>query len=354
MKKALIPLAILLGAVIGAGGYFAADKLGKGSGPSEKPATAAEMAEVRKGLKTIQGQLAKLESKLGSLNASTKPPVIPPVTVPDKGTLITRPQPTRPDPDKWGTIVAKRYRTDYDKKILGDLRKTLKLDEDKWKKLRPIFAKHFAPVEAALKDIEAGKTRRLPKVNKLVAPHIPTTLARLKKALPAESWQAFDAWRKVDKKIELWRQDKGEYFLDGQTYKDYHVKKGTARSWFLLRPRLARLYQDYHPGKDKRERFEAVLKEHLNKVFLILQKEKNPNPFAPAVMAKLKALTKKTEVEIGKILGADGLAKFRAWKTAPSNPSCRYFGEPYRRPGQTTPVRPVPPPVTQPVPREEF
>ncbi len=161
--------------------------------------------------------------------------------------------------------------------------------------------------------------------------------------------------RKTDKGMQLWGPGKGDYFLHGQAYRDYHVKKSTARSWFLLRPRLAKFYQDYHPGKDKRERFEAVLKEHLNKVFLALEKEKNQSPFAPAAQAKLKALTKTTEVEIGKILGADGLAKFRTWKTAPANPASPYFGEPYRRPGQQPPViRPTPPPVVKPGPLEEF
>ena len=48
MKKAQVPLAILLGAVIGAGGYFAASRFATKGPPPKGSPSKAEMAEVRK------------------------------------------------------------------------------------------------------------------------------------------------------------------------------------------------------------------------------------------------------------------------------------------------------------------
>mgnify|MGYP001768385253 CR=1 FL=1 len=86
------------------------------------------------------------------------------------------------------------------------------------------------------------------------------------------------------------------------------------------------------------------MKAHLEQAILAVRNEENQNLFAPATQARLKTLTQATEVEIGKILGPEGLAKFREWKVAPLNPTCQFFGEPYRQHAGQDPAAPVPPP----------
>ena len=66
------------------------------------------------------------------------------------------------------------------------------------------------------------------------------------------------------------------------------------------------------------------MKAHLFKAFATIRDERRYDLHDRGTLKKFKAVTQATEVELGKMLGKDGLARFRAWKTAPGN---IYFGE---------------------------
>jgi hypothetical protein len=188
MKKLQIPLAILLGAVIGAGGYFAADKLNEKPQPKPevKGATAEEVATLRKSMAGLQAKVAKLESKPSLQDALNDPAMreqLAAIVVETRSPGAYRPRAPRPGSDTWRKGMAGRYRKDY-ADILTKAKKAMKLDDSKYKKVLPVFTKHFEPVEAHLKNLESGKARTPPKINQLLAAKLPATLADLKKVLP--------------------------------------------------------------------------------------------------------------------------------------------------------------------------
>ncbi len=351
MKKALIPIAILLGAIIGAGGYFAASRFAVKGPPPEDTSVKDDLAEVRKTLSAVEGRLAKLEARPSLEEELSRSAVRKRIAAIIQEAKKPKPTVSRTPPrgrPGWLKAITDRYRTRY-AEVLADMKRTLKLKEAKWKELQPIFDKHFVPVEAVLKKMEAGKLTGSVRANERLKSSIPVTLAALKKSLPAETWRAFDSWRKADRGTKNWGMSKGEFFLDGEDYKDFRVRKAVAAHWGILRRELSKLYKDLPLNAAKRKRLEEMLKAHLRKGFTAIRHHRRFNLHAPNTLEKFKTIAQVTEAELGKLLGKDGLAKFNKWKATPGNMARYYFGELYK------PLRKTKPPSrTQAGPPENF
>ncbi|MBN2465907.1 hypothetical protein JXD38_09845 [candidate division WOR-3 bacterium] len=345
MNKALIVGAVLLGAVLGVGGYhLAVCGAGKGSTRVESSPSSfqqADLAEIRKHLAAIETRLAKVEAKPGFNEVLDDPTMrerLAAAMVEARNPGMVTPRPPVQGPEAWREGMAARYRADY-AKVLDEARKALKVDEAKWKEVQPVFEKHFAPVDAALKDLATGKSSAPPKINDLVAPGLPATLSTLQKLLGPEAWQAFDSWRKAEEQGLAWGAGKGDYFLDGDEFKSYQVKRAVQMHWPVLQGSLSPLYERLALDAQKKEEVEAVIKAHLSKAFEAFKDAPRIDLQSDDGRAKVKSASAATEAELGKILGTDGLQKFREWKSAPGNRAAVYFGEAVKAP-QPGAVRP--------------
>jgi len=360
MKKALVAGAVLLGMVVGAVGYHLALRCGLGR-PSEKvdghsvAAIQTDLAEIRRHLVGIETRLVRVEAKPGFAEVLDDPAMrerLAAVMVETRNPGMVTPRPIMPGTEAWRESVATRFRSDY-ARILEDAKKAVKLDEAAWKGVQPVFEKHFGPVEAVLKDVASGRASAPPKINELVAPGLANTLATLQKALPADAWQVFDAWRKAEEKSPSWGAGKGDYFLDGEDYKSYQVKRAAVMHWAVLQSTLPGLYEKLPLEAPKKDKFEAALKGHVSKVFDAFKDAPRVDLQSDPGRTKVKAFTAATEAELGAILGRDGLQKFREWKTSPGNRAAIYFGEVPKEPlpGPVGPPAAPPSPVPLPVPK---
>jgi len=358
MNKVYILLAVLFGVAIGVGGYHllvrGTGAGGRPGGESIDPASLkADLSEIRKHLTMIETRLAKVEAKPG-FNEVLDDPVmrdrLAAAVVEVRNPGMVTPRPPAPPTENWREGLAKRYRADY-ARVLDEARRQMKLDEAAWKAAQSNFDKHFAPVEAALKEMAAGHAGGPPKVNELCAPALPETLGALQKAVPAEAWQAFDAWRKADEQSAAWGSGKGDYFLDAEDFKAYQLKRAVRMHWPVLQSALPAFYEKLALDAQKKEKLETALKEHLTKAFEQFKDAPRLDLQSEAGRAKVKAVTATTENALGKIVGMDGLQKFREWKTSAGNRAAVYFGEPVKEPAGAGP-RPWPSPGPSPTPPE--
>ena len=131
MKKLQIPLAILLGAVIGAGGYFAADKLTGKPEPSEKPTSADDVAKLRTAVAGLQAEVADLKGRPSlqdELNDPGTRAQLAAIVIETRTPGAHRPRPPRPGSDTWRKGMAARYRSDY-ARVLAEAKKAMKIRE---------------------------------------------------------------------------------------------------------------------------------------------------------------------------------------------------------------------------------
>jgi hypothetical protein len=298
----------------------------------------------------VQARLAKVEAKPGFEEALNDPGMrerLAAVVMEARGAggpTAARP-PSSPQ-GGWRDYQANRCRGDY-AKVLAEARAKMKLDDAAWKELAPVFERHFAPVDAALKELTAGRTSNLPKVNELVAPGLPGTLSAVKGAVSAEAWQAFEAWRKAEEPSGVWGSGKGDFFLESEEFKKYQANRSVQMHWQMLQMSLPMLYAKLALDAEKKGKFEAVLKAHVSKAVTGSKDAAQPDFQSDEGRARLRALTAETEKELAGIVGPEGLGKFQEWKTAPGNRAAMYFGAMSRDfvpPGAGGPGGPVPGP----------
>ncbi len=360
MKHLYTALTILLGALVGAGGYFAASKLSEepAAKPEPQAATAEEAAELRKAVADLQARMAKSEAEPGFREALNDPKLreeLAAIVSETRSPGTFRPRISRPGSTTWRTGMARRCRLDY-ARLLEEARKVLKITDEQYKHVRPVFEKHFEPVEAYLRNLESGRFRAAPKLNQLVAPRLPATLADLKKGLPAEAYKAFDEWRKSPAAITRYGATQGDYFLAGEEYKEFQARRGATRNWAMLRHYLRKFYEKAPLTDAQKKKVEAALQAHMEKVYRWMRKQQNRSPMHPANQAKLRSITRETEAELAKVLRPGEMLKFKAWRKTTGMFASYYFGERYQppryRPPTTRPTRPTPP--KRPGPGETF
>jgi hypothetical protein len=357
-SKSGLLLAAVVGALFGAGGYWAAEHLGRRPAPPPAPAPApapvpvpapapavppvssVDMAKLWKALADLEERLAQLE--VMPVPGETPKPPAPgpgekPIPLPPTGPrppVGPGPKPVAPQPpalltDYRRMEMAAGHRAEYER-LLGEIQAVLAADAARWNALVPAFEKHFAPVEAALKDLEAGKSAAAPKVNELVRPNLPALIEAIRRAAPPESWKAFDAWRRsVADAAGRWTT-KGDYLLDGEDHRDFQARLTAAQYWPVISEELGRFYEAAKPDEAKRRKLEERLKAHLDKVCRILLAKEDQDLADPGVMEKVKPVTKATEAEVGTLLGAAGLTKFKDWEIAAGGRVSYFFGKPPR------------------------
>ncbi len=356
MKKLAIPLAVIIGAAIGAGGFFAASKLGGGE-PSVKPASAEEVAELRKGMAKLQAEVADLRSRPSLQDALNDP-----ATREQLATIVYetrtpgrhRPRPVKPGTETWRRQMAERCRQGY-AAVVAEACKTMKLSTAQAAAVRPIFDQLFSPVETQLKSLEEGKESKPPDINGLASSNLPGTLEALKKAVSADAFKAFEEWRHATEGITTWAPSKADYFLAGEEYGRHRQRLAAAVHWQLLKQDLGKLYRQMSLDAAKKAKLEEVLRAHVQKVSAFAAAQKVTSLQAPTNRQKIKEMSAATELKVAEVLGSGGMAKFRTWKASPGLRSCVYFGLPFTQPTRPPGMAPRPPqPRETPAPGQDF
>jgi len=360
--RGLFLLAVLGGALSGAGGYWLADHLRQPppapvpvaappQAPPAPPIAAVDLAKLWSALADLDERLAQLEAQPA---VPGEPPGPGPAPVGDKPQPQPRPQPrpsgprppagpitrpVQPPPpqqqppapltDYRRMEMAAAHRAEYEQ-MLNDLRGVLGAEPAAWNALQTILAQHFAPVEVALKDLEAGKSSAAPPVNELVRPGLPGLLAAIRGACSPERWAAFDAWRRSVGDVAGRWTTRGDYLLDGQDYLDYQARLAAGQYWPAIRDDLGRFAAAAKLNEAGRRKVEDILKAHLDKVCAVLQGEDGRDLADPRVMERIRPLAKATEAEIGAAVGPAALAGFKEWETAAGGRVSYFFGKPPR------------------------
>lgn len=147
MKRLAIPGAILLGALVGAGGYFAAAKLG-GAGAQPKAASAEDVAALRQAVVSLQDRMVKQEAK-PSLKEGLDDPALreqlAAIVIEAQNPGTFQPRPPQPGSEAWRTSMTRQCRADY-ARLLEEARVALKITDQEYKNVKPVFEKHFEPV----------------------------------------------------------------------------------------------------------------------------------------------------------------------------------------------------------------
>jgi hypothetical protein len=344
---------VLLGAIIGAGGYHVASRQGVAGRPAAaartpvpapsrpaRPAIQAELSELRKMVADAQLRLSRLEARPGLEEALDDPAMrdrLAAVVTDARNATMAPPRPAPVVPESWREGAINRYRHDYGR-ILDDLRRQLQLDDAAWKEAKPILDRHFEPVEAALREVPSGRGNAMPRVHELVAPGLQATLEALRMSLSPEAWMAFESWRKSEDAAPTWGSvTRGECFLDGEDHRNYRQRRTVQMHWATLQDSLPGLRERLDLDARKREQLDGVLKAHVARVCAAFQDERGEGRIVlmtESGRARVRAATEETEAELARLLGADGMRKFRDWKATAGNLGAAYFGET---------VKPVPP-----------
>ena len=335
MKKGMMFGAVLLiGVLLGVGGYCLVLHL-QTSASSQQPqpaapaVTRADLVELRSHMAGIEARLAKVEARPGFNEALDDPALrerLAAVVVETRNPGAYTPRPVAPRSETWRKDAAARVRSDY-ARVLDDARKATKAEPARWKELSPVFDLHFAPVETALKDYEAGKSSAAPRVNDLVAPSLPGTLDALKAAMAAGEWQTFEAWRRMPSETPFWGASKGDFFLAGEERSALRAKEAAALHWQVLKGELSGFAKRSGLDEAQGKTLETAVRGHLERLFDSLRGEEQFNLMNPVNQEKAKTVAKGTEAEIAKALGAERLAKFKEWLASPGSRAAVYFGE---------------------------
>lgn len=334
-----VPLAIVAGAVVGAGGFWVADNLLRRPEPPPAPALppapdpvlTADLRRLEQAMAELQARLARLESR-PALEAALDDPGIR-----DRlAAIVAQRRPPAPAGPRrlpavetWRGEMAAGCREEY-AGFLQEIRGVVRADEAGWNALRPVFDAHFAPVEAALRELEIGKAPAPPRIGDLVRPGLPATLDALRRALAPEAWAAFDAWRRSGAGVVGWYATRADYFLGPEELPDFKARHTAAIHWPVLRGELDRFYAKTNPEEARRGRLEAILRAHLDRLSAALRDEDRPDLASPGVMERVRPLGRETEARVGELLGAGGLAAFREWEMAAGGCAGYYFGRPPR------------------------
>jgi hypothetical protein len=344
----MVSVGVLLGAVLGAGGYHLLVR-GRpaGSGAqlqaqaqpqpeaglpcSSPPVSREEMSRVLRMMADAQVRLARLESKPGFeevLHDPAKRDLLAAVLL----QVRSKEMPANPyQDDRCAPLrnLAQRYRDEY-VKIVDEARERAGIDEAAWKEVRPIFDKHFAPVDDVLRALAIGRSSTDVKVNKLVSPGLPATLEALRKALPARSWEAFDKWRKEEGSRMGLTYTREDYFLDGQDFRACRIRRAVALHWSVVSQNLPSLYEKLDPEGKYKARLDEAFKAHVTRV-CVIHLDENPTAMtSPEGLAKNMALLGPLRDDLKRIAGRDGPDRFREWVETPVNMASIYFGEPLR------------------------
>jgi len=335
MHRLLIPLWILLGAAAGAAGHFAASRWHPAPEPAGATRPAAgrpDLEAIRRALGEVQTRLARLESKRAFEDVLNDPELrsqlataLREVTAPDPEGR----SPVRRGSPAWRRAATSRLREGC-QRTLEALRRELGADDAKWKVLAAILKEHFKPLDAALAEFEKKGGERLPRVNEILAPGIPATVARLRGAMAPDEFRAFDRWRRDAEGTWTWGVSPGACLLAGKDYQDYRVKRSAALSWKMVG---GELFGSRGIGKleeKPRARLEQLVREHLRKVYRSAGRSGGLDLRSRGAVARLRSLTRALEVAIGHQVSPETAKAFARWKVKPGNRSCYFFGESYR------------------------
>ncbi len=331
-KSLVIPVALVLAMFIGVAGYYAvAQALGAGKVEARPPAGPDRQKELLERVKHLEKQVAALKAR---------PPLAEELQdekVRDRLADVMAEARKRDRQAEEAKQAAKRaaersarvvtwYRDRY-RRMLADAREKTKVGEDKWKGLDPVFDKHFAPVAAAIKVKAAGGGRYVHmgrgEISTAVAAVLPATLAALKKTMPADTWKAFDKWRREPQTSRWGQNTRGEYFLVAGELKGVQAQAATERRWGTVKRALPELKL----AADKQEKFHELMRGHITGFTAAFNGRAFVNVADEANRARIKKLAVKTDAQVKKLLGADDLAKYEKWKKDPGNRIGIYFGE---------------------------
>ena len=191
------------------------------------------------------------------------------------------------------------------------------------------------------------------KINELVAPRLPDTLAALQKAMPEPAWKAFDAWRRdPEGQLNSGLGSRGDYFLAGDEFKKVQSQAAVERRWQMVSRSLPKLQEALGADGEKARNLEAALRAHVEKFSTAFGGQPYVNVLDEDNREKARKLAVETGEEVKKLFGDDGLRKFEEWRKSPDNFAGMLFGEIPGRGGwgRQHPRRTEPQPEARPAP----
>jgi hypothetical protein len=222
------------------------------------------------------------------------------------------------------------YRENYSG-ILAEARKEVGVAEETWKRLAPVFDRHFEPVAGAVRKHAGGADGRWRwtrvDINKAVAAVLPDTLAALRKGLPPEKWEAFDRWRRQPDVGQYGRVVRGEYFLEADELRKVEAVAATERRWNSLKRAIPDLQAELKLDDEKARAFEQIMQRHAEAFTATFGGRLFVNVFDEENRAKIRPLAAKTDGAVKDLLGEGGFAKYQAWKRDPQSRVYIYFAE---------------------------
>ena len=337
-KKGLDVLGVFLSAAGGAAMFFAIGRLvdakPAGEAVAQVPKTDPEVARLQRDLAALQARVAQVEARPdfnSVLSDQALRQQLAAVVEEAKGPATMGPRPAAPGSDNWRRDTVNRFRQDYGK-LVEEALAAMKVEGPELDKARSELQAYFEPVEDHLRKLEAREVSAPPRVNHLLAPQLAGMLERMEKAVSPEAFKAFDAWRKAPAGTLAWGQGKGDFFLAGEDYAQYHIDRSVNMNWPLLKSSLDALWGEARVGEEQRKKLEPLFKAHLQQVFTDLQKDDSPTAslVSQKALARSKQATEMLEVAMGQVVKKDVVERFRKWKASPGNRCCYYFGVPFK------------------------
>jgi len=349
--KVLIPLCIVLGAGAGVAASYGVFR----SCPVKEPCapdagvSAKQIAQLQRDMADLQAKCAKLEARPDFKAVMNDPSLrqqLAALVEETKGASAAGPRPAPTDADAWRRGLAIRFRQDYGK-LVEEALDAMKLQGPDRQKAKAEFDVHFEPVEAQLRKLEQKEISNFPRVNPLVGPQLAVFMSRLEKAVPAEAFKAFEAWRKAPAASLTWGQGKSDYFMSGNDFTESQVNTAVEMHWQLLSSSLTGVWLEAKVNEEKQKKLEPLLRRHLQQVFGELRKDEPPSLTAPRAMARNQAFTNVTEAAMVGVIGKDGVEVFRKWKNSPGNRCSYLFGVLPRAPEVVAPGNLPPSPLPE-------
>ena len=336
-SRLMIPLALILAVLIGAAGYCGVAAVLEANGRARREA-AAEGRAALVGHAGITRRIAALEKRIEQLES--RPSLAEKLDDQNVRRQLTELMLEARRRDREAEELKRRkqrservvrwYRASYDR-LLADARAACKAREESWAVLKPVFERHFEPVAKAVRE-RAGARGRLGgwvrvDINRAVAPVLPETVAALKKSLPAESWVAFDAWRRKASFNRYGQTPGAEYFLGAAELKQVRSRAAVERRWAVIRKALPELHDELELEGDTKKRLDAVLRKHAENFTAAFEGRPFVNVNEEDNHAKVVRIAALTDLAVKKLLGDADFAKYEKWKTDPDSRVRLYFGQ---------------------------
>jgi hypothetical protein len=338
INKVGIPIALILGALIGAGSsVLTRPGVEKVKAP-EKEATrlAEDLKLVLSRLGSIEKRLTREESQMSFNEAINDAAARSQLLAIVSEQLNNDQQRAKQEAESrvvgglkkgdWRSKAAGRCREGYSV-IVSDLKKKMALSADKWKGVDGELQRHFSVLEKELKIFEAGEKNSPPKINQILSASLPATLGRLRKLLSEEGAKKFDAWRLAPSGLMSWGANKADYFLVGGEYKEYTAMRMKAIYVRQVKLALPAFFKQAAVKDADRKFIAEEIDRHFDRIYVLADDKGRLNFLYSKNVSIIGSSAMRVRTSIRKKIGVVTDREFAKWYRNPVNRIGMYFGE---------------------------